>query len=93
MKSALINPSILQYPDFSQLFIVAVDASNLACGAVLSQQHGESDLPICFISRAFQKGELNKPIIEKELLAIHFAVCPNLYDTLWDHGRQGCRKV
>lgn len=84
IKNALTSPPILQYPDFNQPFIVTVDASNLACGAVLSQQHGDTDLPICFISRAFQKGELNKPIIEKELLAIHFAITylrPYLFGT------------
>lgn len=49
----------------------------------LKQKLGE-DLPICFISRAFQKDEKNKPIIEKELLAIHFTVTylrPYLYGT------------
>lgn len=84
LKFQLMNPPILQYPDFNKKFIVTVDASNSACGAVLSQITNDQDLPICFISRSFQKGELNKPIIEKELLAIHFAITylrPYLYGT------------
>lgn len=83
-KSRLMKPPILQYPDFNRPFIVTVDASNSACGAVLSQENDGHDLPICFISRSFQKGELNKPVIEKELLAIHFAITylrPYLYGT------------
>lgn len=84
LKNRLIKPPILQYPDFNKQFIVTVDASNGACGAVLSQISNGQDLPICFISRSFQKGELNKAIIEKELLAIHFAITylrPYLYGT------------
>lgn len=85
IKDQLISPPILQYPDFSKQFVVTVDASNIACGAVLSQitDNGD-DLPISFISKAFQKGEKNKPTIEKELIAIHFAITtfrPYLYGT------------
>lgn len=42
--------------------------------AYLSQEHDGIDKPIAYISRSFKKGELNKPIIEKELIAIHFAI-------------------
>lgn len=41
---------------------------------MLSQCYNDMDMPISFISRGFQKGELNKATIEKELLAIHFAI-------------------
>lgn len=84
LKNRLINPPILQYPDFEKEFRVTVDASLKACGAVLSQNVDGHDLPICFISKSFKKGELNKPIIEKELSAIHFAITtlrPYLYGT------------
>lgn len=37
LKNKLINPPILQYPNFEKEFTVTVDASNIACGAVLSQ--------------------------------------------------------
>lgn len=84
LKNKLINPPILQYPNFQEEFIVTVDASNRACGAVLSQNINGNDLPICYISKSFKGSELNKPIIEKELLAIHFAITnlrPYLYGT------------
>lgn len=74
IKKLLLSPQILKYPDFSKNFILTVDASNFACGAVLSQMSNNSDHPICYISKTFKKGEINKPIIEKELLAIHFAI-------------------
>lgn len=48
----------------------------------LSQIHDGIDRPVTYISRTFKKSEKNKPIIEKELLAIHFAVTvlrPYLY--------------
>lgn len=84
LKSELVSPKILKYPNFEKTFIVTVDASKSACGAVLSQAYGDDDHPICFISRSFQKGELNKSTIMKELLAIHYAITylrPYLYGT------------
>lgn len=74
LKRILSSPPLLQFPDFSKPFVVTVDASNFACGAVLSQNFDENDLPICYISRTFKKGEINKSTIEKELMAIHFAI-------------------
>lgn len=70
----MITLPILQYPNFAKPFIITVDASNIACGAILSQKSENSDLPIMFASRFFQKGELNKSTIEKELLTIHWAI-------------------
>ena len=50
------------------------DSSNFAYGAVLSQITNGQDFPIAFASKTFNKGENNKSIIEKELVAIHWAV-------------------
>lgn len=74
LKQILISPTILRYPDFSKTFIVTTDASDTACGAILSQNYGNDDLPIAYGSKGFTKGERNKPTIEKELTAIHWAV-------------------
>lgn len=84
LKARLSSPPILQYPDFGKPFLVTVDASNMACGAVLSQNFDGHDLPIFFASKAFNRAEQNKSTIEKELIAIHFAVNhfrPYLYGT------------
>lgn len=74
LKEKLMKAPILQYPDFSKSFIITVDASDIACGGVLSQIKNGYDLPIQFISKAFKQGEKNKPTIEKELIAIHYAI-------------------
>lgn len=74
LKQCLMNPPILQFPDFEKGFIITTDASGTACGAVLSQNINGNDLPIAYFSRSFSKGELNKSTIEKELLAIYFAI-------------------
>lgn len=73
LKQRLASPPILQYPDFSDQnrFIVQTDASNNAIGAILSNGNG---LPIAYASRSLNKGEKNYPVIEKELLAIVWAV-------------------
>lgn len=74
LKHKISSPPLLQYPKFEENneFILTVDASEIGCGCVLSQS--ADDLPITFISRTFKNGEKNKPTIEKELLAVHFAI-------------------
>lgn len=74
LKNRIINAVILQYPDYSKEFILTVDASKVAAGAVLSQNFDGNDLPISFASKTFTKGEINKSTIERELTAIYFAV-------------------
>lgn len=72
-KELLCNNPILQYPDFSQPFILTTDASNVALGAVLSQGIIGQDKPICYASRTLTKTEQNYSTIEKELLGIVWA--------------------
>lgn len=74
LRDKLLSPPILKYPDFTKEFKIIVDASDFACGAVLTQCYDDIDMPITYISRSFKKGEKNKPPIEKELLAVHFAI-------------------
>ena len=74
LKEILCSSPILQYPDFSRPFIVTVDASDFAMGAVLSQGIIGKDLPIAYASRALQGAQLKYNVTEKELLAVIFAV-------------------
>jgi len=69
LKNLIIREPILQLPDFEKKFTLTTDASNLALGAVLSQ----NGHPITFISRTLNEHELNYSAIEKELLAIVWA--------------------
>lgn len=74
LKNALTTNPILVYPDFSKQFVLYVDASKDAVGAALCQKHENTYMPISYASKCFNKAELNKSTIEKELLAIHFAI-------------------
>ena len=74
LKVKLINPPVLQYPDFARTFVLTTDASNYALGAVLSQGEIGNDLPISYASKSLQKHDLKKSVIEKEFLAIHWAI-------------------
>lgn len=84
LKNALINSPILKYPDFEKQFCITTDASNIACGAILSQEYDSIQHPNSFASRTFTKGERNKSVIERELAAIHWAIQyfkPYIYGT------------
>lgn len=74
LKQKLIEPSVLQYPNFDKEFVLFTDASGKACGAVLTQKYGDTYLPISYASKAFNPAERKKPIIELELLAIHWGI-------------------
>lgn len=74
LKSKLISEPILQYPDFSKEFILTTDASNFSIGAVLSQNHSGSDLPIAYASRTLNRAESNYNTTERELLSIVWAI-------------------
>jgi len=83
LKSKLISPPILRYPDYSRRFILTTDASNEGLGAVLSQGEIGKDLPIAFASRSLKKAERNYSTME-ELLAIVWGMRyfrPYLYGT------------
>ena len=73
-KNILCNDPLLQYPDFEKPFILTTDASNFAIGAVLSQGIIGKDLPVAYASRTLNPAEINYSTIEKELLAIVYAV-------------------
>ena len=75
LKEKLISSPILRHPDMTKPFILMTDASDYAIGAVLGQQIGEEkDHLIAYASRALKKHEKNYATIEKEALAIVFAV-------------------
>lgn len=73
-KELLVNAPLLQYPDFEKPFILTTDASDFAIGAVLSQGSIGSDKPIAYASRTLNDSEKRYSTIEKELLAIVWAV-------------------
>eukprot|EP00731_Ephydatia_muelleri_P033855 Em0040g5a len=70
LKSRLVSPPILAYPDFKQPFLLHTDASDAAIGVVLSQVQGGSERVIAYWSRKLQKAERNYSTTEREALAV-----------------------
>ena len=86
LKKCFVNPPVLDYPDFSDknTFTLHTDASGNAIGAVLSNLNSR---PIAFASKALNKAEANYSTIEKELLALVWAIRhfrPYLYGRKFD---------
>ena len=65
---------LLQSPDFSLPFTVQTDASGLDLGAVLLQGEGEDQKPVQYVSRKLFPLETCYSTIEKECLAIKWAL-------------------
>lgn len=61
LKQKLIEKPLLQYPDFSQPFILTTDASGVGIGAVLSQLKDNKNVSIAYYSRTLNKSEQNLP--------------------------------
>lgn len=70
LKVALTSAPVLILPDMSKPFIVTTDASLVATGAVLAQDHGQGEQPIAYLSQKLNSAEQNYPAHERELLAV-----------------------
>jgi hypothetical protein len=75
LKHMLASKPVLYIADYSEPFVLFVDASYCAVSAVLSQCD-ESNLyrSVCYMSRKLNECQCNYSLIEKELLAIVLAV-------------------
>ncbi|CAF4906430.1 unnamed protein product [Pieris macdunnoughi] len=69
-KHLLSNTPILAFPDFDKTFVITTDASDIALGALLSQENH----PIAYASRTLSITEQKYNTTEKELLGILWAV-------------------
>lgn len=74
LKDALCKESVLQSPDFEQPFTVQTDASQFGLGAVLLQGEQGHLRPIAFISRKLLPRETRYSTVEKECLAVKWAL-------------------
>ena len=85
IKSALASAPVLVMPNPTKPFTVHCDASQLAIGAVLSQDHGNGLQPVAYESRKLSTTERKYSTYEKELLAVVHAL------TIWRHYLYGNR--
>ena len=74
LKLLLASRPILHLPDMQKTFVLRTDASNYALGAVLLQSHNGEMHPIAYASRKLLPRECRYATIEKECLAIVWAV-------------------
>ncbi|XP_059570175.1 uncharacterized protein LOC132243804 [Alligator mississippiensis] len=74
LKAALVKQPILKAPLQDKPFYVATDASDVGLGAVLLQEHQETRHPVVYLSRKLIPRERNLSSIEKECLAIVWAL-------------------
>lgn len=75
VKMLLTEGPVLKAPRFDQPFRLQVDASNVGAGAVLLQTFEEGiDHPVSFFSKKFNSYQLNYSVIEKEALALIWAL-------------------
>ena len=70
LRSCLISPPILAFPDFSKEFQIYTDASNYGIGAVLSQIQEGNEVVIAYASKHLSPAEMKYSTIEREALAV-----------------------
>ena len=74
LKNALCSSPVLQSPDFTQRFLVQVDASGVGLGSVLAQGKEGEEQPVLYLSRKLHPRETRYSTIEKECLAIKWTL-------------------
>ncbi len=74
LKNLLCKEPVLQSPNFEQMFTVQTDASEHGLGAVLLQGEQRHLKPIAYISRKLLPRETKYSTVEKECLAVKWAL-------------------
>ena len=75
LKAMLKSAPVLSAPDFDRQFKLAVDANDVAAGAVLLQEDKDGvDHPICYFAKKFNIDQRNYSTVEKECLALVLAL-------------------
>jgi hypothetical protein len=74
LKEALISTPVIQPPDWHLPFEIMCDANDYAIGAVLDQAKGKKHYAISYTSKTLTRPQLNYTTMEKEVLAMVFAI-------------------
>ena len=74
LKALLSSKSGLLFPHFGKQFIIEVDASNYACGSILSQENPPDEIrPIAYFSTSLQPAQQKWSATVKEAFTL---LCP-----------------
>ena len=65
---------LLVYPDLALPYTVCMDASGIAIGGILIQDHGEGLRPIVFMSKALKPTEQHHSAYERELVVVAYSL-------------------
>ncbi|XP_075768775.1 uncharacterized protein LOC142821515 isoform X2 [Pelodiscus sinensis] len=84
LKDRLVRAPVLAQPDFNKPFTLQTDASEVGLGAVLTQEEEGQEHPILYLSRKLFPREKGYATIEKEALALKWAVDSLRYFLLGD---------
>ena len=74
LKKALVSKPILKMVKISKPFTLQVDASDLGIGAIVLQEENGKKVPVAYASRKLKQSERSYAVIEKECLALVWAV-------------------
>ncbi len=74
LKEKMCSSPVLQSPDFTESFLVQVDASAKGLGMVLVQGTQGNEKPVVYLSRKLLPRETRYSAVEKECLAIKWAL-------------------
>lgn len=74
LEERLVTSSVLASPDFSQVFTLSCNVSDVGIGTVLSQNVDGSEKVVAYASRTLSSSERKYSVIERELLVIVFGV-------------------
>ena len=74
LKDTLAKKPILKLADPTKTFTLRTDASDVGIGAMLLQDHGGTLFPVAYISKKLLPRECNYSVMEKECLAVVWAV-------------------
>ncbi|XP_078793179.1 uncharacterized protein LOC144987743 [Oryzias latipes] len=85
LKRAITSESVLYSPDFTRPFILQTDASAVGLGAVLVQEAEGERHPVLFLSRKLLDRETRYSTVEKECLAMKWAIDSLRYYLLGRH--------
>ena len=85
LKEALCSHPILVTPDFQVSMVVQTDGCDMGLGNVLSQIHDGEEHPIMYISRKLVPRDKKYSIVEKECLAVKWALNTLKYYLLRTH--------